>query len=128
MGEEKQDGKLLELSVILSRKVRKGSVRVSEGDLKALKVGMVEDVVVSPVGKNEAVTEMLFSDSKIKQGVILMNVNDAVVIGVEEGDMVTVERADIYSNQSEEEKPAIKAVKKTKQLKKPNSIIKEPTK
>jgi hypothetical protein len=84
--------KIKELSVVLSRKVRKGSIKVSEADLPSLQVGIVDDVVVTPIGKNEGVSEMLFSDSKVQSGFVLIGVGDAEVIGVEEGDRVTVEK------------------------------------
>jgi hypothetical protein len=82
-----------ELVVYLSNKVKNGSVKVSEKDLSKLKVGIVEDVIISSVENSETIQIMLFSDSKIKPGNIIMSVSDAQAINAEEGSKVTVKKA-----------------------------------
>jgi hypothetical protein len=117
-----------ELNVYLSNKVKNGSVKVSEKDLTKLKVGIVEDVIITSAKNSETIQLMLFSDSKIKPGNIIMSVSDSQGINVEEGDKVTVKKASIVK------KPPINSIKTAKpnltnnpskntNLKKTNKVI-----
>jgi hypothetical protein len=83
----------LELRVYLSYKVKNGSIKVSEKDLKKLGMGVVEDIIITPVGKKDGLAGMLFSDAKIKAGNVILSVADAQGLDVEEGDLVTVKKA-----------------------------------
>jgi hypothetical protein len=87
-----------ELVVNLSYKVKGGSIKVSEKDLGNLGMGVVEDVIVTQVGKKEGIQLMLFSDSHIKAGNSILNVKDANELGLEEGDKIIVKRAVSYQN------------------------------
>jgi hypothetical protein len=111
----KVNKKDFELNVSLSYKVKNGSIKVSENDLKKLMVGIVEEVVVTKVGDDEGLTIMLFSDSHIKSGNVIMSVSDANGMDLEEGDKVTIKKQSSHN----------KSMKTTK-LKSKQGIINNP--
>jgi hypothetical protein len=94
---KKLNKKNLELNVNLSHKVKNGSIKVSENDLKNLGVGIVEEVVITKVGDEEGLTLMLFSDSHIKSGNVIMSISDANGMELGEGDKVTIKKLSDYN-------------------------------
>jgi uncharacterized Zn ribbon protein len=103
-----------ELNVNLSYKVKNGSIKVSESDLKILGLGIVEEVVVSKVGDENGLTLMLFSDSHIKSGNVIMGISDASGMDLEKGDKITIVKLSDYrklkKTRKAEEKENIKGV------------------
>jgi formylmethanofuran dehydrogenase subunit D len=108
-----------ELNVSLSYKVKNGSVKVSEKDLRNLGIGIVEEVVIKKVGSKDGINIMSFSDSHIKSGNVIMSVSDSSGLEIEEGDKVTIKKIGIENTQ---DKKAISQpiAPKNKLLKKPS--------
>jgi hypothetical protein len=106
----------ISLRVILSRRTGRGSIRVSDKDLKKLDMDLIENVTVVPLGKDTGLTEMMFSASNVTPGYVMVNVSDASLIGLKEGDKVM-----IYKRQSDTEDPTSKIEEKTPNEKSPEN-------
>jgi len=80
----------------LSYKLSSGTIKIHEMDMAALGLDVIETVKVTPsrkeIEKNTLIA-MAYSHSKYSPGMVLMNINDAKKIGLDEKDTVYVRLA-----------------------------------
>lgn len=92
------------LKVVLFSRVKRGSVKVSDKDLKKLGMEIIEEIKLVPVGKDVGIEEMMFAESGVRPGFVVMNIGDAKSLGLGEGDKVILEKRGTEEETSKEEK------------------------
>jgi hypothetical protein len=98
------------LKVALSYRTGRGSINVSDKDLGKLGMDMIENVTLVPAKKEIGIAEMMSSSSRISPGFVVMNVADANLVGVKEGDRVELIKKEAGE---ETEKEAGEEIKKS---------------
>jgi hypothetical protein len=81
------------LTIIISLKLSKGTIRISETDAKELGLGLIDDVSIKHRKSGKIFIGMSYTSSKVAKGTVLMSVSDARIIGYEEGEKAVVEKA-----------------------------------
>jgi hypothetical protein len=81
------------LTIIISLKLSKGTIRISEADAKELGLGIIDDVVIKHRKSGKTFGGMSYTSSKLVKGTVFMGVADARIIGYEEGEKVVIEKA-----------------------------------
>jgi hypothetical protein len=81
------------LTIIISLKLSKGTIKLSEGDASELGLGLIDDVSIKHKKSGKRFSGMSYSSSKVSKGTVFMSVADARIIGYEEGEKAVVEKA-----------------------------------
>jgi hypothetical protein len=89
------------LTIIISLKLSKGTVRVSDADAKELGLGLIDDVTIKHRKSGKTFAGMSYTASKVARGTVLMSIADARIIGYEEGEKVIVEKSGKESEKAE---------------------------
>jgi hypothetical protein len=94
-GEETIDLLPLEvgLTIIISLKLLKGTIRISDADAKELGLGLIDDVSIKHRKSGKIFKGISYTSSKVAKGTVLLSIADARIIGYEEGEKVVVEKA-----------------------------------
>ena len=88
---------IFKLKVLKSIKVARGSIKVSDKDLKKLGVDLVDEVTISIAdstkkNRKKTMNVLLFGNSKIRSGFAIMNVLDVINFGIKENDMIIMQQ------------------------------------
>jgi hypothetical protein len=89
------------LTIIISLKLSKGTIRISEADAKELGLGLIDDVAIKHKKSGKNFSGMSYTSSKVGKGTVFLSVADARIIGYEEGEKVVVEKAGKDTEQAE---------------------------
>jgi hypothetical protein len=89
------------LTIIISLKLSKGTIRISESDSKELGLGIIDDVSIKHKKSGKIFSGMSYTSSRVGKGMAFMSVADARIIGYEEGEKVVVEKAGKDTAQTE---------------------------
>lgn len=81
------------LDVVISLKLTKGTVRISEKSIAELGLATIDTVTVRHTKSGKSFTAMCYSSSKVPRGAVYLSMPDAKILELKEGDRVTVERA-----------------------------------
>jgi hypothetical protein len=81
------------LTIIISLKLSKGTIRISEADAKELGLGIIDDVSIRHKKSGKSFIGISYTSSKVAKGTVFMSVADARIIGYEEGEKIVVEKA-----------------------------------
>lgn len=80
----------------LSYRLSKGTVKINDIDLEKIGIGLIDNVTITPSRKElseKKLTAMSYSQTKYPAGMIIMNIQDAKSLGLEEKDTVFVTKA-----------------------------------
>jgi hypothetical protein len=81
------------INAVVSPKLAKGTVKISDSDLIDLGLGIIDEVKVTHAKSGKFFTSISYSSSKLPKGTILVSFPDAKKLGLKESDKVLVEKA-----------------------------------
>jgi hypothetical protein len=83
-------------SVGYSYKLSSGTIKVNELDLPKIGIDIIDTVKIiakSPEGKENNMIALAYSQTKYPTGMIIMNIKDAIDLGIKEKDVVSIKKA-----------------------------------
>jgi hypothetical protein len=80
------------LTIILSLKLTKGTIKISEADAKELGLGIIDNVTVRHVKSGKSFIGISYTSSKLSRGLIFLSLADARIQNFEEGEKVIIEK------------------------------------
>jgi hypothetical protein len=80
------------LTIILSLKLTKGTIKISETDAKELGLGIIDNVTVKHVKSGKSFIGISYTSSKLSRGLIFLSLADARLLNFEEGEKVVIEK------------------------------------
>jgi PAS domain S-box-containing protein len=106
--------KQIVFKVIVSYKMSKGNVKLSEIDARKMSIDLVDNVTVNPTRAeiaNKRFTALSMTNSRLPEGTLVMSVPDSKLLGLEENDTVFLSKAgadaeiDLVDSESYASKP-----------------------